>query len=107
MVVDPGSDAQESGVILVTMIHARDHADSDDTRTFRQRRKRGGERRGRKGVSDDCDLIRREASTDQATSRGLRIADNSIAPTKNRHLSPELPRWHQLSGLALAPRNSR
>jgi hypothetical protein len=29
-------DAQKSGVIFVAMIHARDHADTQDTGTFRQ-----------------------------------------------------------------------
>src|SRR5207245_484238 len=64
-------DAQESGMILVAMIHARDHADTDNAGTFRQSRRRCDESRGWQGVSDDCDFIGREASGDEAISSSL------------------------------------
>src|SRR6266849_143601 len=89
-------------MILVTMIHARDHADTGNTGTFRQSRGRCAESRGWQCVSYDCDLTGREARGDEAISRGLRIADYGVAPAKRGGLSPELRGCHQVSELALA-----
>ena len=95
-------DAQESGVILVTMIHARDHADTGYAGTFRQSCGDCGESLGGQGVSDDCDSTGREAGGDQAIGGGLRVADHGVAPAKSGGLSAELRRGHQVSKLAMA-----
>ena len=105
--MDLCGDAQESGMILVAMVHARDHADTRDTGTFRQSRGCGAESRGRQGVSDDSDFIGREASGDEAIGRRLRIADNSVAPAKSGGLSAELRGGHQVSELAMAADDDR
>jgi len=87
------------------MIHARDHADTDNTGRFRQSRRRCGESRGWQGISDDRDFLGREGGGDEAIGRGLRIADNGIAPAKYSGLSAELRGCHEVSELAMAPDN--
>ena len=84
------------------MIHARDHADADDTRALRQGCGRCGESLGRQGVSDDCDFSRRQAGGDEAIGGGLRIADHGVAPAKSGGLGAELRGGHQVSELAMA-----
>ena len=84
------------------MIHARDHADADDTRTLRQGCGRCGESLGRQGVSDDCDFVARKAGGDEAIGGGLRIAHHGVAPAKSGGLCAELRGGHQVSELAMA-----
>jgi hypothetical protein len=88
--MDSRSNAQESGVILVPMIHARNHTDADDTRTLRQSCRRGGESLGWQRVSYDCDFIGRESSGNEAIGGGLRVADNGVTPAKSGSLRAEL-----------------
>src|ERR1019366_6873180 len=84
------------------MIHARDHANTGHTGTFRQSCGRCGESLGWQGVSDDCDFIGREAGGEEAIGGGLRVADNGVAPAKSGGLSAELRGGHQVSKLAMA-----
>src|SRR6266481_2526710 len=101
--MDLCGDAQESRMILVAMIDARDHSDTGNTGTFRQSRRRCGESRGGQGVCYDRALLGRETGRDKAIGRGLRIADNGIAPAKRGALSAELRGCHEVSELAMAP----
>ena len=99
---DARGDAEKSRLILVTMIHARDHADAECTGTLGQSGGRGGESLGGQGVSDDCDFLPRKAAGDEAIGGGLRVADHHVAPAKSGGLSAELCRRHQVSKLAMA-----
>ena len=100
--MDLCGDAQESGMIFVAVIHARDHADADDAMTFRQSSRRFGERLVGQGVSDDCDLPGREANGQESIGGSLGVADNGIAAAKCNGLGAELRGRHQVSKLAMA-----
>ncbi len=100
--MDLGGDAQESGVVFVTVIHARDHADTQASWTLRQSCRCCDEGFDSQGVSDDCDLARRKAGGDETVGGGLRVADDGVAPAKNGGLSAELRGRHQVSKLAMA-----
>src|SRR5208282_6145744 len=102
VLMDLCGNAQKSRMILVTMIHARNHADAEYAGTLRQSWGHCGESLGRQGVSDDCDFIGREAGGDEAIGGGLRIADHGVTPAKSRVLSAELRGGHQVSELAMA-----
>ncbi len=105
--MDARGDAEKSRLIFVTMIHARDHADAECTGALGQSGGRGGENLGGQGVSDDCDLVRREASGDEAIGGGLRVADDGVGPAKSGGLSAELRRGQQVSQLAMAADDDR
>jgi len=84
------------------MIHARDHANSQDTGRFRKSCGSRGEGLGWQSVSDDRDFRGREADGKEAIGGGLRVADNGIAAAKSGGLHAELRGGHQVSQLAMA-----
>ena len=106
--MDLSGDAQESGLIFVTMIHARDHGDAQDAGSASAEPVGvAAKSRVRQGVSDDCDSIGREAGGDETIGGGLRIADNCVAPAKSGGLRAELRGRHQVSELAMAADDNR
>ena len=89
-------------MILVTMIHARNHADSQHSSMLGQCRRRRGESLSGQGISNHRDLVGSESGPDQAIGSGLRIADHDIAPAKRTRLRAKLRRSHQVSNLPMA-----
>src|SRR5208282_5524646 len=89
-------------MMFITVIHARNHADSEGPGTFGQNRRRCGENVSWEGVSDDRDFVAREADGDKAIGGGLRIADYRVTPAKSGGLRAKLLGCHQVAELAMA-----
>src|SRR5208337_297586 len=103
--MDLCGDAQKSGLILIAMIHARNHADTGSAGTFRQSGGRWCESLGWQGVSDDGNLVGGKTGGEEAIGGSLRVADYRIAPAKSSGLSAELGGAQQVSELAMAADN--
>ncbi len=94
-------------MILVGRVHARDHADAQGARTVRQCRRCGLKCRSRQSVSDDSQLLARQAGSCEACGRRLRIANHRVAPAKSDCLRAELRGSHQVSDLAMTADDHR
>jgi hypothetical protein len=104
---DLSGNAQESRLILLTVIHARDHGNTQDAGTLRHSWRRGGESRVRQGISNDCDFLGREACGNQPISGGLRVADHGVTPAEGSGLRAELRGGQQVSELAMTSDDNR
>ena len=103
--MDLRGDAQKSRMILVTVIHPRDHADTERAGALGQAAGARLKASAGKAFPMTASLSREQACSDKAIGGGLRIADHGVAPAKSGGLSAELRGRHQVSELAMAADN--
>ena len=94
-------------MIFVVRVHARDHADPECAEAARHSRGCGLKCRRGQSVPDDHEFVARHSGTCEAVRRGLRIADDCIAPAKSGGLGAELRSRHQISELAMTADDDR
>jgi hypothetical protein len=109
----PGCGTQKNSMVLVARIHARDHADTKNSRAAGQRWHNFGKGGRRKTIADHLHGTLGQASLNQTLRRRAGIAHYDVAPAEHACLGTEMCWAKQIAKLALTadhywrPRQSR